>query len=211
MPAAHALLTFAAATMVLLLIPGPAVLFILNHSITGGRNAALAAVAGLEIGDALQAVAAAAGLSAIIATSATAFSAVKWVGVAYLVVTGLRTLSRPASRLTAGAGAGPRRAHLVRQGILVNALNPKTSMFFLSIFPQFIDPNAGHTMAQSLVLGAVFVVMATVTNGAYAIIASHLGSRLVSSRSLPFVRRWVSGGTFLGLGVLAATASRSSA
>ncbi len=211
MPAAHALLTFAAATMVLLLIPGPAVLFILNHSITGGRNAALAAVAGLEIGDALQAVAAAAGLSAIIATSATAFSAVKWVGVAYLVVTGLRTLSRPASRLTAGAGAGPRRAHLVRQGILVNALNPKTSMFFLSIFPQFIDPHAGHTMVQSLVLGAVFVMMATITNGAYAIIASHLGSRLVSSRSLPFVRRWVSGGTFLGLGVLAATASRSSA
>ena len=127
------------------------------------------------------------------------------------MITGLRTLSKPAGRLTAGAGAGPRRAHLVRQGILVNALNPKTSMFFLSIFPQFIDPNAGHTMAQSLVLGAVFVVMATVTNGAYAIIASHLGSRLVSSRSLPFVRRWVSGGTFLGLGVLAATASRSSA
>lgn len=210
MPAAHSLLAFSAATMVLLLIPGPAVLYILNHSVTGGRQTAMAAVTGLEIGDSLQVVAASAGLSAIVATSATAFSIVKWLGVIYLVVTGVLTLARPARRLAAAGGA-PARSHVIRQGVLVNALNPKTSMFFLSIFPQFIDPKAGHTMLQSLVLGAVFVMLATIMNGTYALVASHLGSRLVSSRSLPFVRRWVSGGTFVGLGVLAATASRTSA
>ncbi len=210
MPPAHSLVAFVAATFVLLLVPGPAVLYIVNRSVTGGRAVGLAAVAGLEIGDAIQAIAAAAGLSAVVATSATAFSVVKWLGVAYLLLTGIRTLARPPEALRVDAGATP-RAHVLRQGILVNALNPKTSMFFLSIFPQFVDPRRGHAVTQSLILGAVFVILASITNATYAVIASHLGSRLVTSRSLPAVRRWVSGGMFVGLGLLAATVRRSNA
>ncbi len=202
MPSAHALVTFAAAALVLLLIPGPAVLFIVNRAVVGGRQVGVAAVAGLEVGDLIQATAAALGLSAIIATSAAVFAAVKWAGVVYLIVTGIRTMSSPASAL--GGGDVPATRHVFRQGVLVNVLNPKTSMFFLSIFPQFIDPHSGHAVAQSLVLGLLFVTMASVYNGACALLASRLGQRLVDSRRLPFVRRWVSGGVFVGLGLLAA-------
>ena len=204
MPSSHAVVTFAVATFVLLLIPGPAVLYIIQRSVTGGRRIGLAAVAGLELGDVIQVIAAAAGLSAIIVASSTAFAVVKWAGVAYLIVVGLRTLTRPADALD--AAATPSTRHVFRQGVVVNALNPKTAMFFLAIFPQFVEPRRGHVVAQSLVLGAVFVVMATVYNGSCALAAGTLGQRLVGSRSLPFVRRWVSGAMFVGLGLLAATA-----
>ena len=201
---------FSAATIALLLIPGPAILYILNRSVSDGREVGLAAVAGLEVGDAIQVMAAAAGLSAVIATSATAFNVVKWAGAIYLIVTGVRTLMRPAEPLDPDQpGVSMRRAF--RQGVIVNALNPKTALFFLSIFPQFIHTEDGNAFTQSLVLGAVFVVLATVFNSTYSLIASGLRHLLLRGRTLPFVRRWVSGGLFVGLGVLAATAGHASA
>lgn len=207
-PTASTLAAFVAATIALLLIPGPAVLYILNRSVSDGREVGLAAVAGLEVGDAIQAIAAVAGLSAVLATSATAFSVVKWAGVVYLVVTGVRTLAHePAPIDPDQPGVSVRRAF--RQGVLVNALNPKTALFFLSIFPQFVDPARANTTAQSLVLAVVFVVLATIFNGTYSLMASSLRAVLLRGRALPFVRRYVSGVMFVGLGVLAAGAGHA--
>jgi len=206
-PDLGSIITFGVASIALLLIPGPAVIYILNHSISDGRRVGLAGVAGLEIGDAIQATFAALGLSAVLATSARLFDIVKWVGVAYLVYTGVRTLiEKPSAIADDSTHVSPRQAF--RQGILVNALNPKTALFFLSIFPQFVDPQADNATSQSLVLGVVFVILATLFNGSYAIMASSLRDRLLRGRSLYFMRRYVSGFMFLGLGILSATAGR---
>jgi threonine/homoserine/homoserine lactone efflux protein len=206
MPDLSTIAAFSAATIALLLIPGPAVLYILNRSISDGRQVGLAAVAGLELGDLIQATAAAAGLSAVLAASATAFNIVKWAGAIYLIVTGIKTLkNRPAPIDPDQAGVSMKRAF--RQGVIVNALNPKTALFFLSIFPQFVHVDEPHAGIQSMVLGAVFVVLATLFNGMYSLTASSLRHLLLRNGVLPFVRRYVSGVMFLGLGVLAATAS----
>ena len=170
MPDLSTVLAFCAATVALLLIPGPAVIYILNRSIGDGRKVGLAAVGGLEVGDAIQVLFASLGLSAVLAASATLFNIVKWAGV---------------------------------------ALNPKTALFFLSIFPQFIDTNSDHAQLQSLFLGAIFVVLATLFNGSYSLMASGLRHLLLRGRTLPFIQRYVSGSLFVGLGLLAATAGRT--
>jgi threonine/homoserine/homoserine lactone efflux protein len=209
-PTVSTLTAFAAATIVLLLIPGPAVLYIVNRSVTDGRAVGLAAVGGLEVGDLLQVIAATAGLSAVIATSATAFGIVKWAGAAYLVVMGIRTLLTAPEAIDVGQpSVTARRAF--RQGIVVNALNPKTALFFLSIFPQFVDPAAAHAGVHSLILGVEFVALATLFNSMYSLLASSLRHLLLRGRALAFVRRYVSGAFFVGLGVVAATARRAAA
>lgn len=210
MPELSTILAFGAATIALLFIPGPAVIYILNRSISDGRNVGLAAVAGLEIGDAIQALFAALGLSAVLATSASLFNLVKWAGVAYLLYVGIRTLMTVPSELGQDNGHVSRR-FAFRQGIVVNALNPKTALFFLSIFPQFVDPTAQHATVQSLVLGAEFVVLATIFNCSLTLVASALRDLLLRGPALPFIRRYVSGFVFIALGLLAATAGHASA
>ena len=209
MPAASTIVAFAAASVALLLIPGPAVLYVLNRSVADGRRVGLAAVAGLELGNLVHVIAAAVGLSAVLATSATAFNTVKWLGVAYLVYVGIRTLVRAAPALDVDRpGTTTRRAFA--QGIAVNVLNPKVALFFLSFLPQFIHPADGRAGTQALVLGLVFVVIGCITDTCYSLAASSLRGVLVRGRTLPFVRRWVAGAMFIGLGVMAATASASS-
>lgn len=201
------LLAFVGATIALLLIPGPAIIYILNRTLSDGRRAGLAAVAGLEVGDLIQASLAALGLSAVLATSARLFDVVKWAGVVYLVWTGVRTLmSAPDALLLDRPPVSAR--HSFRQGVIVNALNPKTALFFLSIFPQFVDSNASNAKVQSLVLAVVFVVLATVFNTSYSLMASVLRHMLLRGRAVYVMRRWVSGVLFIGLGVLAMTAGR---
>ena len=210
MPSAATILAFAGASIVLLLIPGPAVLYIVNRSVSDGREAGLAAVAGLTLGNLAHALAAAAGLSAVLATSATAFSTVKYLGAAYLIYVGVRTLMRPPTVIDADQpGVSARRAFT--QGIVVNVLNPKVALFFLSFLPQFIHPENGRPAVQALVLGLVFVGIGFVTDGTYSLIASSLRSVLLRGKTLPFVQRWVAGTVFIGLGLVAATASVSHA
>ena len=192
--------------MLLLIIPGPAVIYILNRSVSDGRQVGLAAVAGLELGNLVHALAAAAGLSAVLATSAAAFTIVKWLGATYLIVVGIRTLLRPAPPLAADrATISPRRAFA--QGVVVNILNPKVALFFLSFLPQFIHPDDGGVATQALVLGLVFVAIGCLTDSAYAMLASGLREVLLRGKTLPIVRRWVAGTVFIGLGLVAGTAS----
>jgi threonine/homoserine/homoserine lactone efflux protein len=208
MPSVSTIAAFAAASVLLLLIPGPAVLYIVNRSVSDGRQAGLAAVAGLSLGNLVHALAAAAGLSAVLATSAAAFNTVKWLGVAYLVWVGIRTLMTvPAEIDPDQPGVAPRKAFT--QGVVVNVLNPKVALFFLSFLPQFIHAESGRPGLQALILGLEFVAIGFCTDGTYSLIASSLRHVLLRGRTLPFIRRWVAGSVFIGLGLVAATASVS--
>jgi len=197
---------FAGATLVLLVVPGPAVLYITARSMSEGIEAGLVSVLAVETGNGLLALATAFGLSAVLRSSALAFSAVKLLGAAYLVFLGIRKLASrredgPAAR--SGSARTSRRA-IYLQGVVVAALNPKTALFFLAFLPQFVDPARGRVTAQMLILGAAFVAMALVSDGAYAIAAGTVGRWLW--RHPRFVRgeRYLSGLVYLGLGLFAA-------
>ena len=207
MPSIESLLAFGIASLALLVIPGPAVLYIINRSVADGRNVALAAVAGLEIGNFMHVIAATVGLSAVIATSAAAFSVVKWIGAGYLIYIGFRTLvTKPQTANQLNDPMSRRRAFT--QGIVVNTFNPKVALFFLSFLPQFIDANRGSAALQSLVLGSIFVVLGCISDSLFAILASALRGTLLRGKSLPFVQRYVAGSVFIALGAIASTTRR---
>ena len=210
MPSSATITAFAAASLLLLIIPGPAVLYVVNRSVSDGRQAGLAGVAGLTLGNLVHAIAAAVGLSAVLATSAAAFNTVKWLGAAYLMYIGVRTLMRPAQVMAADQPAVSVRRSFT-QGVVVNVLNPKVALFFLSFLPQFIRPEVGRPGVQALVLGLVFVGIGFCTDSTYSLVASHLRHILLRGKALPFVQRWVAGTVFIGLGVVAATASATHA
>lgn len=207
-PSPDALLTFAIASLVLFCIPGPAVAYIVNRAVVDGRATAFASVAGLELGNFVHVLAATVGLSAILATSATAFTIVKWLGAGYLVVIGLKTLTtRPPTLGSGGVSITRRRAFV--QGIVVNTLNPKVALFFLSFLPQFIEPARGPAWVQSLVLGTMFTMLGCVMDGLWAVLAGTVRHLLVRGRTQAFVRRYVSGSMFVGLGIAAARAHQA--
>ena len=209
MPDIGSIITFGVASVALLLIPGPAVIYILNRSVSDGREVGLAAVAGLELGNMVHVVAASAGLSAVLATSATAFNTVKWLGAGYLVFVGVRTLlMRPATMSGDSTSVTLKRSFT--QGVVVNTLNPKVALFVVSYLPQFIDADKGAAWSQALVLGTVFVLIGCCTDGMYALTASALRNKLLTGRTLPIVQRYVAGTVFVALGVMAATTSPAS-
>lgn len=200
-------MTFGIASLVLLLIPGPAVLFVVSRSLADGHRTGLAAVAGLELGNFLHVLAATAGLSAVIATSAAAFTVVKWTGAAYLVAAGAWTLVKGGRDDDAPQRTSARRAFA--GGIVVNALNPKVALFFLAFLPQFIDPARGGVARQSLLLGSVFVLLGCATDSIYSVLASSFRRAVADSAWFTAVRRWGSGSVFVALGLAAARATRA--
>jgi threonine/homoserine/homoserine lactone efflux protein len=209
MPTLDTFSVFALAAVGLLLVPGPAVTFLVAKSTDQGRAVGLASVVGLELGTMVHVLAAAVGVSAIVASSAVAFSAMKYVGAAYLIAVGLRMWFRGddaapihGEEPTSTSRDDLRRAF--RQGVVVNVLNPKTALFFLAFLPQFVDPARGSAWSQLLVLGTAFVVLALCTDGAYALLASHAGSWLRERPTFARRRRLVTGGVYVTLGVAAA-------
>ncbi len=203
MPEPSTLLVFAAASLALLIVPGPAVVYIVTRSLSQGRSAGVVSMLGVQAGGLVHVAAAALGISALLASSATAFAVVKYAGAAYLVYLGLTKLLRPAAEPL--AAMQPRdRKRLFREGIVVNVLNPKTAIFFLAFLPQFVDPAGGATALQVTVLGLVFIALAVLSDGAYALLAGSLGERL--RRSVAVRRRLdrASGTIYVGLGAVAA-------
>jgi threonine/homoserine/homoserine lactone efflux protein len=197
---------FLLATLVLLLTPGPAVLYIVTRSVDQGRPAGLASVAGIETGNFIQVLAVTLGLSAVLASSATVFSVVKGLGAAYLVYLGVR---RMLARETVPGRKDTARQPLrdvYRHGVAVAVLNPKTALFFLAFLPQFVDPAGGSIPLQLFTLGCVFVSMAFCTDGLYSLLAVSASRWL--KRTPVFVRaeRFVIGGVYVGLGLAAALA-----
>ena len=197
---------FIFASIVLLLTPGPAVLYIIARSVDQGRVAGLVSVLSVEVGNFFHAVAATAGLSALLFSSATAFSVVKYLGAAYLVYLGVRKLfSRSINKLETQVEPQSLK-RIFSQGVTVAILNPKTALFFLAFLPQFVDRAKGQVGLQLLTLGCLFVAMAIVSDGMYALLASSAGQWLKSRRQVWLVERYVAGFIYIGLGVTAALA-----
>ena len=206
MPELHTVVLFAAAALALLVIPGPAVLYIVTRSIEQGRTAGFVSVLGIHTGTLVHVAAAALGVSAILVRSSTAFHAVKYAGAAYLIFLGIRRVMTPLpERDSVALDRAPNRRLFV-SGAVVNILNPKTALFFLAFLPQFVEPDRGSVTLQVVVFGALFVVLGLCSDSMYALLAARFGSWLRTSRSFRHGERYVAGGIYVGLGVTAALA-----
>jgi threonine/homoserine/homoserine lactone efflux protein len=200
---------FMGAALALLLIPGPAVLYITARSASQGRLAGLVSVLAIETANLIQVIAAALGLSAILLSSALAFDAVKYLGAAYLIYLGIRKLWAFDNGLENETVKQESLSRICWQGFAVNILNPKTALFFFAFLPQFIDPAMGNVTAQNLFLGAVFVCMALITDSMFALLASSLAGRLTGNRRFQKGGRYFAGLVYVGLGITTAlTGSR---
>jgi threonine/homoserine/homoserine lactone efflux protein len=199
---------FVLASLVLLLTPGPAVLYIVARSLAQGRAAGLASVLGIHLGTIVHIGAAAIGLSALIVSSALAFAIVKYLGAAYLIWIGIRTLMARDADPAAPAVAAEPLHRIFRDGFIVNLFNPKTAIFFLAFLPQFVDPARGPLHWQILVLGFTFMALGILSDGMFALVAGAAGDFLRRSRRLLRFQRWFAGVSFIGLGITAALAGR---
>jgi threonine/homoserine/homoserine lactone efflux protein len=209
MPSPEALALFCAAALLLIVTPGPAVLFIVARSLEHGRRGGLVSALGVATGGLVHVAAAALGLSALVLSSALAFSVVKWAGAGYLVFLGLRTLFGPAPAAAAAGSATAPAPDLRRtfgQGVVVNILNPKTALFFLAFLPQFVDVRRPDVTTQLLVLGGLFLLLAVASDIAYVLVASSLRSFLATHTGFLRAQRYVAGTVYLGLGLSAAFA-----
>jgi threonine/homoserine/homoserine lactone efflux protein len=206
-PSAGNIGLFVSAALVLLLIPGPAVLYLVGRSVEQGRLAGLFSIFGIHTATLVHVAAASLGLSAVLASSALAFSIVKYAGAAYLIWLGLRKLfSKPKATDIEVATPGHSHRRLFRDGFIVNLLNPKTALFFLAFLPQFVDMGRGHLAMQIAFLGVLFTMIGFVTDSCYAFAAGTAGNWLKNNRSYLKIERYVSGVTFIGLGLTAAFA-----
>ena len=207
MPEWPRLALFVAAATALIVIPGPAVFYLLARSVAQGPLAGLVSVLGIGAGATVHVAAAALGVSALVMASATAFTVLKWLGAAYLLYLGIRTLlqrdpgAAPVPHLRA---RGLRRVFL--EGLVVNVFNPKVALFFLAFLPQFVDPGAASVPVQMTALGLVFVLIGIVSDSLYVLLAAGLATRLRASRAAARAQRWFAGSVYVGLGVATALA-----
>jgi threonine/homoserine/homoserine lactone efflux protein len=202
-PSASNIGLFVGAALVLLLIPGPAVLYIVARSMAQGRMAGFVSDLGIHAATLIHVMAAALGLSALLASSALAFSIVKYLGAAYLIWLGLKKIFGRLEDAEAGALSRHSYARLFRDGFIVNLLNPKTALFFFAFLPQFAEPERGHLAVQITFLGLLFAGLGFITDGCYALLAGTAGNWLKRSRRFLEIERYVSGTLFIGLGLTA--------
>jgi len=202
-------LAFITAALVVLVIPGPGVLYIVARSLAQGQRAGLVSVLGLSVGALVQVAAATAGLSAILLTSATAFGFVKALGAAYLIYLGIRTILARHSPAGVSTPAPRSLYRLFTDGVVISVLNPKIAVFFLAFLPQFVEPGRGPVAQQVLFLGLLYVGLALMTDGAYAVLAGNLRRWLGGRVMRGPAPQYASGIVYLGLGVSTALADRN--
>ena len=210
MPSTHTMLLFAIASATLVAIPGPAVLYIVTRGVVHGRRGAFVSMLGVEAGNYLEVLAATVGLAAIIASSATAFTAVKLIGAAYLIWLGVRALMDGVGAAT--TRSAPRRSErrLFWEGFAVGALNPKLAIFLLAFLPQFVDVGAGPVWLQTLVLGSIFSLTALIGDALFALAAGSAGDGLARRLGRPGTLSRAAGAVYIGLGITAALADGGS-
>ena len=197
---------FILASAVLILTPGPAVLYIIARSVDQGRRAGLVSVCAIEVGNFMHVLAATLGLSALLLSSALAFTMVKYMGAAYLIYLGLRKLfSHDAIQVSRNNRPQTLR-RTFSQGVVVATLNPKTALFFVAFLPQFVDASHGAIAGQMLFLGCIFVMLAVISDSMYALLAGTVGQWLKGSRPVMRTQRYVASSVYIGLGVTAALA-----
>ncbi|MBV6658575.1 MAG: LysE family translocator [Devosiaceae bacterium] len=199
-------LAYVVATLVVLAVPGPTILLIISYALSQGRRAALSTVVGVGLGDAIAVTVSLAGLGAVMATSATAFTVLKWVGAAYLVYLGIKMWrTNPSLSLDGAQTVSARRMTL--HTTIVTALNPKGIAFFVAFLPHFLNP-AAPAAPQLVLLGTTFVVLGIANAALYALFAAHLRARITKPGTLRWANR--AGGTMLlGAGLVTATLRRT--
>ena len=191
---------FLIASIILAVTPGPGVLYIVTRSLTQGRRFGLASVAGVALGNLGNAVGASIGLAAVFAVSALAFTLVKYLGALYLVYLGIHAVRAPQPDRASAMPAPASLRRIFRDGFIVALLNPKTAIFFAAFLPQFMNTES-PAIVQSLTLGSVFVAIAATTDTAYALAAGALASVLTRARGVRSLGRYLTGGSFIGLGI----------
>jgi threonine/homoserine/homoserine lactone efflux protein len=206
MPTPSILALYAVTAVLVLLVPGPAVLYIVSQSVRQGRRAGFASVLGIHTGTLVQVAFATLGGSYLLLTSALTFTVVKYLGAAYLVYLGVRKLlGKDGDTGAIATGAPPRSAaRLFSEGVLINVLNPKLALFFFAFLPQFVNPSRGAVPLQVATFGVVFVLLGLCTDGTYAMVAGSVGPWLRGHGRILRGERYVVGATFIGLGVTAA-------
>ena len=204
------LAAFALASLILIVIPGPSVLFVITRGVVLGRRAALATVLGNCAGVYVQVAAVALGIGVVVQRSAAVYDTVKLIGAAYLVWLGVRTFQRRRSlTLALGAPVTPKSDRsILREGFIVGVTNPKAAVFFAAILPQFTEPSLGHVALQMLSLGVVFVAIAMVCDGAWALVAGTARERLTASPKRLAAIGGAGGIVLIGLGVGLAVTGR---
>ncbi len=209
MPDITEFVLYLAAASLLAVTPGPGIFYVAARSLAGGRAEGIASSLGTALGGLVHVLAGALGISALVLASAELFTALKWVGAAYLVWLGVRTMMA-ARRNVPGADAAPalgtRRAF--REGVVVEALNPKTAAFFLAFIPQFLDPSAGAVALPFILLGSISVLLNTLADIVVALGASRIREGAASRPA--FIRRLreISGASMIALGAGLALAKR---
>jgi len=199
------LLFFMTAAIVLLVIPGPAVLYIVARSVDQGRKAGLASCSGITTGGLVHVLAAAFGLSALLVSSVMAYSVVKYAGAAYLVYLGIKKLREHPVAVDGVKHVQPASLRRVyAQGVLVQVLNPKTAIFFFAFLPQFVNPTRGSVTLQFLALGMIFIVMGFISDSLWALTAGSAASWLQRNRAFLRRQKYVSGTVYIGLGLATA-------
>ena len=209
MPELSTLTLFFVAAAVLLITPGPAVLYIVARSIDQGRVAGIVSTLGINFGTFFHIAAAAWGVSAVLVQSALVFNIIKYLGAAYLIYLGVRKLMEREAVPTAVTIEPQPLRHLFFQGVIVNLLNPKTALFFFAFLPQFTNPETGSVALQILFLGVLFLMMAFISDSIYALLAGTVGNWLRGNLQFWRVQRYVAGTIYIALGLTAAfTGSR---
>jgi threonine/homoserine/homoserine lactone efflux protein len=212
MPGLDNYLLFVAASVLLVLTPGPNLLYLISRTLGQGRNAGIVSLAGTASGFVVHILAAALGLSAVLLAVPVAYDALRWAGAAYLLWLAWDAV-RPAPDAAGGlyapsrlAAASPRK--LYRMGVLTSILNPKVALFYLALFPQFVEPSRGSVLAQSLVLGATQILIAVVGDLAFILSAAAVARWLATRPAWTRVQRWVQGSVFAGIAVKLALEER---
>ena len=202
------MILFVASALALVAIPGPNHVYIVARSIDQGSRAGIASALGVETATLIHVAAAAAGLSAALASSATAFAVVKYAGVAYLLYLAVKTLTSPDEHDGAAPPPAAPSSRVFAEGLVVNLLNPKVALFFLALLPQFVDPGAGPAWTQILVLGSLLAAIGLAADLLYALGAGGAGARLRADARFARRRRYVAGGVYVALAVVALVGGR---
>jgi threonine/homoserine/homoserine lactone efflux protein len=200
---------FVFASLLLAVSPGPGVIFLVTRTLSQGRAAGLASIGGVALGNFANASMASLGLAAIFAASSAAFLVVKFAGAAYLMFLGLRALFSNSTPPAAAGRAPISQFNAFRDGFMVALLNPKTALFFAAFLPQFISPRASP-LGQSLLFGAVFVLIAICTDTAYVFAAHAFGLAFIKPLRRPY-GRYATAAAFLALGAYVAVSGRRAA
>jgi threonine/homoserine/homoserine lactone efflux protein len=195
------LIVFSAASFLLAITPGPDMLYIATRSLSQGRNAGIVSALGVHTGVLVHTVAAALGLSALIAASALAFSVVKYAGAAYLIYLGIRTLLSKHEALEISVTQKGTLFGIYRQGVVTNVLNPKVILFFTAFLPQFVDPSSGPVVVQLLLLGVLLVVVTLPVDIAIGLLGGSVSNFFKQRKGAASVGKWLTGTVFIGLGI----------